>query len=178
MPPSGLPAARPLSWWLQNPKLGVLGAIVLSSAIRAVLGQRANAEDWALQGGLVFLLLHSLRWNDVDHPGAGMMRRLTGAAWAIQSFVWMSSEDGRFWMPLIPAAAVLAIYCACLPGRGIWRLFAVPAAALLVMLSGPCSAAVESLRAAPIGLVAVVASLLLLGAGTVAALTREMWPKQ
>jgi hypothetical protein len=69
-------------------------------------------------------------------------------------------------------------YCGSLPCRGRWRLWVVPAAAMVVLLSGPCSAAVEGMRAAPAGLLAVLASLLFLGLGTVAALTRELWHKQ
>lgn len=161
--------------WLRDPKLAVLGSMVLGAVILALMWQRPDADQWALQGGLVFLLLHSLRWNDAEHPGAEITRRLTGAAWAVQSFAWMNTDGGRFWMTLIPAAVVLGVYYACLPARGVWRLFGVPAAALLSLLSGPCSAVVESLRAAPPGLLAVVASFLLLGAGTVAAVTREMW---
>ena len=173
-------AAYLVCWtaWLRNPKLAVLGSMMLGLVILAALWHRPGAEHWALQGGLVFLLLHSLRWDDAEHPGAEAMRRLTGVAWAIQSFVWMNTEAGRFWMPLIPAAAVLGIYCAYLPFRGIWRLFTVPAAALVVMLSGPCVAMLDILRATPPGLLALSASFLLLGAGTVAALTREMWHKQ
>jgi hypothetical protein len=163
---------------LRNPKLALLGSVVFGAVLLAVLGPLPGAGHWALQGGFVFLLLHSLRWNDAEHPGAGAMRLLAGAAWAIQSFVWMNLDFGRIWMPLIPAALVLGIYCACLPLRGVWRLFTVPAAALLVMLSGPCTAALDWLRAAPVGLLAVIASFLLLGTGTVAALTREMWHKQ
>jgi hypothetical protein len=163
---------------LRNPKLALVGAIVLAAGIVAAFGHNSGAAHWALQGGLVFFLLHSLRWDDAKNPGAEVARLLAGAAWAIQSFVWMNSETGRFWMPLIPAAVVLGIYWVCLPLRGIWRLFAVPAAAVVVMLSGPCSAAVEDLRAAPVGLLAVAASFLLLGAGTLAAVTRELWHKQ
>jgi hypothetical protein len=162
--------------WLRNPKLAVVGSAVLAAVVMALFSHRAGVAHWALQGAFVFLLLHSLRWNDLEHnSGAGKARLLAGLAWAVQSFVWMNSESGRFWMPLIPGMAVLGIYCVCLPCRGIWRLFAVPAAAMLVILSGPCSAIVAELRATPAGLMAVFASFLFLGLGTVAALTRHLW---
>jgi hypothetical protein len=165
--------------WLRHPKLAVAGAIVLGVTIGVGLESTLpGAGHWALQGALVFFLLHSLRWNDAEHPGAEATRLLAGAAWAMHAFVWMNSEGGRLWMPVIPALGVLGIYCACLPLRGIWRLFVVPTAALLVLISGPCSAAVNGLRAAPAGLLAVIASFVLLGAGTIAALTRDTWHKQ
>jgi hypothetical protein len=163
--------------WLRNPKLAILGSIILGSAIMSVFGHHAGAGHWALQSGFVFLLLHSLRWNDSEHPGASTARMLAGMAWVIQSFVWMNAATGRFWMPLIPGLMVLGIYCACQICRGQWNQFAVPAAALLVVLSGPCSATVDGVRATPVGLLAVIGSFLLFGFGTVAALTRHHWHK-
>ena len=163
--------------WLPNPKLAVLGSVAFGWAIAMIFWRHASGVHWAFQGGLAFLILHSLRWNDGEHPGAGTTRMLTGLAWAVQSFVWVNSDEGRLWMPLIPGMAVLVIYCVLLPGRGIWRLFVVPLVAVLVILSGPCSLAIDCLRSTPAGLLAVVASLIFLALGTVTALTRDRWHK-
>jgi hypothetical protein len=170
-------AAYLIFWtaWLRNPKLAVFGAILFGIAIAAVFNNHPNAVNWALQGGFVFFLLHSLRWNDAEHADAGATRNLMGIIWAVQSFIWMNCDGTRFWMPFIPGALVFALYCFWLPCRGVWRLFAVPAAALAVVLSGPCSLAIDRLRSTPAGLLAVMASFLFLGLGTVAALTREFW---
>jgi hypothetical protein len=172
-------AAYAIFWtaWLRNPKLAILGCIILGLAIISVFHDHEGAGHWALQSVFVFLLLHSLRWNDTKHPDANKVRMIFGLAWVIDSFVWMNSDVGRFWMPFIPGALVLGIYCVCLPCRGIWRLYAVPAAAVLVILSGPCSATVSGVRSIPAGLLAVIASFLFLGFGTVAALTRHLWHK-
>ena len=169
-------AAYMLFWtaWLRNPKLAILGAILFGIAIAVVFRGHANA-NWALQGSFVFFLLHSLRWNDAEHAGAGAARNFIGIIWIIQSFVWMNCEGTRFWMPFIPGALVLALYCVFFPCRGVWRLFAVPASALAVILSGPCCLAIDRLRSTPAGLLAVIASFLFLGLGTIAALTREFW---
>lgn len=161
--------------WLPNPKLALLGSIVFGATILAVFQQSAGAAHWAMQGALVFLLLHSLRWNDAANPGATLTRQLAGLAWGMASFVWANSEVGRFWMPLIPGALVLGVYYAALIRRGKWRLFVVPAAALLVLVSGPVSFGLHALCLAPLGLLAVIASFMLLGFGTVAALTRDLW---
>ena len=160
--------------WLRNPKLAVVGASLFGIAIAVVFDGHLNI-NWALQGGFVFFLLHSLRWNDAEHAGAGVLRNFMGIVWAIQSFVWMNCEGARFWMPFIPGLLVLAVYCVLLPCRGVWRLFAVPVSAFAVILSGPCCVAVDRLRSTPAGLLAVIASFLFLGLGTVAALTREFW---
>jgi len=170
-------AAYVIFWtaWLRNPKLAVFGAILFGIAIAAVFQSHPGTVNWALQGGFVFFLLHSLRWNDAEHAGAAASRNFIGIIWAIQSFVWMYCEGTRFWMPFIPGVLVLALYCVFLPCRGAWRLFAVPASALAVVLSGPCCLAIERLRSMPAGLLAVIASFLFLGLGTAAALTREFW---
>jgi hypothetical protein len=163
--------------WLRSPKLAVLGAILFGSAIMSVTSHHAGAGYWAWQGGFIFLLLHSLRWNDQEHPGTGLVRMLAGLVWVIQSFVWMHSETGRFWMPFIPGAVVLGVYCACQIRRGQWQLPVVPAAAILVILSGPFSAMADGVRTAPTGLLAVIGSFLLFGLGTATALTRHHWHK-
>ncbi|HXC35915.1 MAG TPA: hypothetical protein VNV43_08565 [Candidatus Acidoferrales bacterium] len=168
-------AAYLIFWtaWLRNPKLALVGAILFGIVIAVVFDDHANVVNWALQGGFVFFLLHSLRWNDAEHAGAGAARNFIGIVWAIQSFVWMNCEDARFWMPFIPGMLVLAFYCVL--NRGVWRLLAVPVSALAVALSGPCCLAIDRLRSLPVGLLAVMASFLLLGLGTVAALTRDLW---
>ncbi len=170
-------AAYLIFWtaWLRNPKLALFGAILFGIAIAVVFHGHSHVVNWALQGGFIFFLLHSLRWNDAEHAGAGVSRNFVGIAWAIQSFVWMNCEGTRFWMPFIPGLLVFALYCVLLPGRGVWRLFVVPASALAVVLSGPCCLAIDRLRSLPVGLLAVIASFLFLGLGTVAALTREFW---
>jgi putative effector of murein hydrolase LrgA (UPF0299 family) len=160
---------------LRDPKLAALGAVLFGIAIAVVFGSHPNVANWALQGGFVFFLLHSLRWNDAQHKGAGVSRNFIGIVWAIQSFIWMNCEGARFWMPFIPGAVVFAIYCILLPCRGVWRLLAVPASALAVILSGPCYVAIDRLRTMPAGPLAVIASFLFLGLGTVAALTRGFW---
>jgi hypothetical protein len=169
-------AAYLIFWtaWLRDPRLAVLGAILFGITIAVVLNGHPNV-NWALQGGFVFFLLHSLRWNDAEHAGAAASRNFIAILWVIQSFVWMNCEGARFWMPFIPGMLVLALYCILLPRRGVWRLFTVPASAVAVVLSGPCCLAIDRLRSAPAGLLAVIASFLFLGLGTVAALTRELW---
>jgi len=160
--------------WLRNPKLAVAGAFLFGTAIAVVSDGHLNA-NWALQGGFVFFLLHSLRWNDAEHAGAGAGRNFIAILWAIHAFAWMNCEGTRFWMPFIPGLLVLALYCVLLPCRGIWRWLAIPLSALAVILSGPCCVAMDRLRSTPAGLLAVIASFLFLGLGTVAALTREFW---
>jgi hypothetical protein len=161
----------------RNPKLAMLGAIIFGCDIGLVFGAHNGVVNWSVQGGFVFFLLHSLRWNDGEHSGASLVRTATALAWVIQSFVWMSADAGRFWMPIFPGVVVLGISFACQPCRLGWQKATVPVAALLVILSGPCHGAAESVRAMPVGLIAVIGSFLFFGFGTVAALTRRHWRK-
>jgi hypothetical protein len=163
--------------WLRSAKLAIFGAGTMVALILGLIGDEPNDIYWAVQAGLVFLLLHSLRWNDAAETGASKVRVLLAAAWVLESFLWMQSGVGRFWMPFIPGAFVLVVYAVSLPGRGIWRHWVVPAAAAAVVLSGPCSALVDGVRSAPAGLLAVAGSFLFLLLGTVAALTRDVWHK-
>src|SRR6185369_2423110 len=101
-----------------------------------------------------------------------------GLLWVLQSFVWMNSDAGKFWMPCIPGVLVLGIYLAAQMLRGKWNHFSIPVAATLVILSGPGSAAADSVRTMPAGILAVIGSFLLFGFGTAAALTRHVWHKQ
>ncbi|HSY20325.1 MAG TPA: hypothetical protein VK815_18420 [Candidatus Acidoferrales bacterium] len=161
----------------RNPMLAVVGAIAFGTAIISVFHLHPGAGYWAFQGGFIFLLLHSLRWIDKENPGANLVRLMAGFFWVLQSFVWMNSDAGRYWMPFIPGAVVLAVCFACRLYQLEWKKSFVPAAAVLVMLSGPGTATVEGLRSAPVGLLAVTASFLLFGFGTLAALTRHHWHK-
>lgn len=169
-----------LIFWIalsRNPKLAILGSIILGAAAVSLFGNHANAIYWAFQSGLVFLLLHSLRWNDKEHPGANAVRAVVGLVWVLQSIAWMNSEAGKFWMPCISGMIVLGSYCAMQVLHGKWTHFSVPVAATLVILSGPCSVAADGVWTMPVGLLAVIGSFLLFGFGTVAALTRQYWHK-
>ena len=158
-----------------NPKLAILGALALGCAVAAVFHHQAGAVHWGLQSGLAFLLLQSLRWNDLEHQGAGAVRWLAGLLWVAHSLVWMHAGEGSPWMPCIPGGIVLGIYLATQLFRGCWGQFAVPVAATLVILSGPGTATANGLNSLPLGLLAVIGSFLLFGCGTVAALTRQHW---
>ena len=162
---------------LRNPKLAILGSLVLGLAVASLFGNHANAIYWTFQSSLVFLLLHSLRWNDAEHAGANTVRTVVGLVWVLQSLVWMNTDAGKFWMPCIPGLMVLGTYLAAQKLRGKWSHFSIPVAATLVILSGPGNAAADGLRTMPAGILAVIASFLLFGFGTAAALTRHVWHK-
>ncbi|HEV2692064.1 MAG TPA: hypothetical protein VG347_04140 [Verrucomicrobiae bacterium] len=193
MPASWLPSINPeighadwiaggfivymLCWitFSNHPGKSVLGSFIFGAAILAVFRHHAAALQWAMQGGFIFLLLHSLCWNDQDHLGANLLRMSAAVAWIVQSFVWMHSEYARFWMSFVPGAVVLAVCFACQLYQFEWKKSVIPAAAFFVLLSGPGTAAIHGLSSTPVGLLAVTGSFLLFGFGTAAALTRHHW---
>ena len=161
----------------RNPKLAMLGGIITSGMVLALFGNHAGAIHWALQGGFVFFLLHSLRWNDAAHPGAKLVRGVAVAMWVLHALAWVAADTGEGWMTLVTGTLVLGIYGARKIFFGQAGQLIVPLAALLVMFTGPCEMIVIHLRTMPTGLLAVVASFFLFGLGTVAALTRRHWHK-
>jgi hypothetical protein len=160
----------------RNPKLGLLGAVVAALVTGSLLGDGPNAIHWAAQAAMAFLLLHSLRWIDAEHQGASALRVIAGLIWAGQAFLWMHT-GGAAWMTWVVAGPVLGGYLLARWLAGRWSSWAVPAATVLVMLSGPGNSTAGTLHAAPVGLLAIIGSFLLLGLGTLAALTKHVWNK-
>jgi hypothetical protein len=158
----------------RNPRTGILGSIALTMGLLIFFQDHSGVFHWAVQAGLVFLLLHSLRWDDAKHEGARTVRATTAGLWVTHAFVWMC-VGGEMWMPCATAAVVLGIYFAVRLLRGRWDLIILPAASVLTVLSGPGNALVRSLSAAPAGLLAVMGSFLLFAFGTGAALTKHRW---
>jgi hypothetical protein len=159
----------------KNPKLALLGSLIVGMVVGSAHVSHPMALAWAFQSALVFLLLHSLRWNDPAFQGAKLVRGLAGLLWVSQSLLWMNAGGGKFWMPLIPALLVLAVYVVAQMRQGKWTQPIVPAAAILTLLSGPGNALGQIIYAMPVGMMAVVGSFVLFGCGTAAALTRGSW---
>jgi hypothetical protein len=136
-----------------------------------------HAGYWALQSSFVFLLMHSLRWNDLEDRSVNAVRILIGLAWVTQSFIWAYFTTGQFWLTCIPGALVLIVYWIVQRQRGNWGHLNIAIAAGLVTLSGPVSAAINNVQTIPAGLLAIIGSFLLFGFGTAAALTKNYWHK-
>ncbi len=160
-----------------DPRLALVGSVFLGFGVGSIFGNYNGATHWAFQSAFAFILLHSLRWNDPAHQGAGIFRAITALLWVTQSLIWMNAGGGKFWMPCIAAVVVLAVYLIMQIRRGRWTHPVIPAAAILAMLSGPGNDFAQFAYTMPAGLMAVVGSFVLFGFGTVAALTRSRWHK-
>jgi hypothetical protein len=158
----------------RNPKLGIFGSLVCTTSIVLILGQRSSAIPWACQGGLVFLLMHSLRWDDATHRGARVVRILAGVLWATHGFIWVSL-GAQPWMLCAAAAPLLGGYFIARIIQQRWGPLVLPISAIIVAVSGPATAAAAKAQTAPAWLVAVIGSFLLFALGTCAALTKHRW---
>jgi hypothetical protein len=158
----------------RNPKLGLLGSLAAAVMTAALAGQDTNGMHWAVRTATAFLLLHSLRWVDSQHAGASTLRVIAGLVWVVEALVWQQT-GGTAWMTVAAAGPVLGLYLLSRWLTGRWGSPVVPAAAALAMLSGPTGSTTVILYSAPAGLLAVIGSFLLLGLGTLTALTKHRW---
>jgi hypothetical protein len=158
----------------RNPKRALLASIMVVCAFTVLFGNKNGAGHWALQFGLVFLLLHSLRWEDAEHPGAVLVRNAATSLWILSDLVWTRS-GAEWWMPGIFGFLVLGGCVAARLFRGRWDRRMMAVAAMLVVLSGPGNVLFEQSRSMSGGIIAVIGSFLLFIAGTALALTKDRW---
>jgi hypothetical protein len=158
----------------RDPKAGIFGGVIVAAIVAIAFQRHGAAIHWAVQSGLVFILLHSLRWVDGEHQGARAVRIMAGILWILHTIVWVRT-DAAMWMPCIPGAIVSGAYLITQFLRGRWDTFILPAASIVTVLSGPGNALIQAIQSAPMGLLAVVGSFLLFALGTVAALTKHRW---
>jgi hypothetical protein len=172
-------AGYSLLWAVRSndPRIGFVGAIVASITAFVAGGGEESALHWAVQIALVFLLLHSLRWMDIEHTGAAVFRMLASAFWVVHAVIW-THTTGQPWMPCVLAATVLVFYLAARVIRGHWSARVIPLAACLVTLARPAEFGGNKLETIPTGLLAVIGSFLLFGLGTLVALTKHRWTKK
>jgi hypothetical protein len=160
----------------RNPKVGIFGSMLVGIIVANAFPRHLSTMHWAVQSGLVFLLLHSLRWVEAEHQGAAAVRGMAGVLWVLHTIIWVRS-DVAMWLPCIPGVIVLGAYVVTQILRGRWDTFILPAASILTVLSGPGNYLIERLLTAPMGLLAVVGSFVLFAVGTGAALTKDRWHK-
>jgi hypothetical protein len=160
----------------RNPKLAIAGSIAAALAGGMLREGHADNLHWAAQAGLVYFLLHSLRWRDFEHQGAAAVRVCLASLWVLHTFVW-SRMGVAFVPPLLVAALVMCVW-SC---RGflfqIWTPLVLPISAGLVALCHPINFVVVKTQTTPTGVLAVIGSFVLFALGTAAALTKHRWHK-
>jgi hypothetical protein len=160
----------------RNPKVALLGTSAAMIAGGVLRQGHPDWFHWSAQAGLIYFLLHSLRWEDHAHHEAKVARWLIAGAWALHAFVWVRG-GANFSHTLIVAGLVLVVWT----GRALifrtWQPLALPIAAGLVALCSPMNFVVVKTQSAPAGLLYLVGSFALFGIGTLVALTKHRWHK-
>ncbi len=153
-----------------RPGVGVCGAVM--AGVVPVQLWPALSTHVSVQVGLAFLLLHSLRW-DGNREGE-RLRIVTAATWIVHAFGWTYAGGTISGWTVSSAAVILLIIQVFFLylGQGLRsRLIAI--AAIVVLCAWPINRLVRLLETAPSGLLGVVASFVLLAAGTWLALARK-----
>ncbi|MCP5521925.1 MAG: hypothetical protein H7A46_10310 [Verrucomicrobiales bacterium] len=151
---------------------GLLGSLALAAGLSRVLVESPLRDHWIVQGALVFLLVHSLRWNLAPAENLALLRRVLAGGWALHSMVMIGRTDADWLVSLVGLGVCLAW------GIAYWRGATPPAlsvllAAATVSLGTPILAVGRTVAQAPRGVLILVGSLALFGLGTALALNRS-----
>jgi hypothetical protein len=162
----------------RDPRSGLAGGVLTLAAVRLIFHRWDPSWNTAVQMGLLFVLMHSLRWLDDRHAGARLVRIVLTSAWVAHAFYWMNSEPRLAGFILYSAAAAPIVVCGAQRLiAGTWGSRMIPAAAVLVWLSWPYRFVFAGFQTLSFGFVAVMLGFLLFVAGTIAALTKHRWNK-
>jgi hypothetical protein len=158
----------------RHPLRGFCGAVV-AGMVPAYLGVEA-AFHLSIQAGLVFLLVHSLRWADSDQRATAALRTWTVVAWAAHSILFAHYYPGPAWKVLFAAAVLVWLgYLAVRLFTGGWAARIVPVGAAVCFLATPTDYILRKVLTSPAGLLAIAASFLLFALGTLLAFTKPHW---
>ncbi len=168
-----------LMFWVirsRNARLGLLGSWIVATAILLLVKNMDIAAPLAAQLALVFLLLHSLRWEERGNQGYGALRLVASGVWVLHALFLVHSG----WAYALPVAygtggLLLAVSIFMKLYAGGWKPIVVPIAASLVLLAQPGDFLAGKLHSTPDGLLALMGSFFLFGLGTLAALTKSKW---
>jgi hypothetical protein len=167
------------SFWIfrsRNPKLGVLGAVLFALASGAFVGNSVSGSGLPMQFGFIFLLLHSLSWEDERHASAHVARIFGCSLWIADClFLLWARLPHAHSIVWTGASILIAVSVAVRCWRGVWLKPAVPIAAVTVLMLHPFLVAAGLLQSFPAGMLAVLGSFLLFALGTLAALTKSRW---
>lgn len=156
----------------RNPKIGLVGG--LTAGIFAAIRLHGDTAPWlAFQIGLIFLLAHSLRWEDAKHPSAKETRILVATLWVLHTIFWLYNQPTALMTTVSCATVLLSLYGVVRLLTGNWAAKIIPIAAILILLTGPVLKLQTLFQNAPAGILAVIGSFVLFGIGTLLAFSRN-----
>jgi hypothetical protein len=155
-------------------KLGIAGGICLWLGLNWSLPAHSLAMNLALQAGLIFILLHSLRWSGENPTDAAKARKLCGLYWLAHTIVWVAAEPHVAVNASMACGAVaLELYALARLITKKWGPLWIAYFALMVISWGPFYLVGRYLLRAPDGVLALLGSFVLFGIGTVVALMKS-----
>jgi len=162
------------SFFSRRAAMGVLCAVGASVLTALVIRDSMVESRWMVHIALMGILLHSFRWDDIEHAFHSWFRWLAAMAWMSHSLVWAWNEGPTLALAANGGAMILA-WLAVFGVRKVCPPPAIVLAGVTVMLSGPGEEMIAWVRTAPVGALSIAGSFLLLALGTVAALTKGRW---
>jgi hypothetical protein len=159
--------------WSARPYMGAIGAITAALSARELLDRFPDSGHFTIATGLVFLLIHSLRWHDEDYAYAARLRMATAAAWVLQTLIWVPRDGAAAgWTAVGLAALVLFAYLLVYVVSRRWAARVIPIAAMLVLLLPPVKTVTVVTST---GFLAIGMAFVLCGIGTLFALYQDRW---
>jgi len=165
---------------------GLAAGVIFGLANQIYFKQLDYLEQFAMDSGMMFVLLHSLWWSDAKNPVGRPVRFAVGLGWLVHGIVWIRiaggdvPETAAFIRQLMPLSGMLVL-AVCVAHRlhvGRWHSVSVPAFAVLSAVTVPLNSGVEVLRIAPTGHLAVLGSFIVLALGAAFAVTRERMARE
>ena len=104
----------------KRPQSGLCGALVLT-VTRGGIGLDQHFQ-FSVQAGLVFLLLHSLRWMAPERKAASIIRVVAALAWVAHSVAWTRLEPMAEVIAAISSSAWKVITPKFLYWDSSWRM--------------------------------------------------------
>lgn len=158
----------------RDAKWGLVGALACSAVVAYLLHRESYWTFGAIQSGFVFVMLHSLRWNESDEPGVGTVRWIVGVVWALHAYETAANARSELiWVTITLAGFVLSVCVLHRVLAGGWTSMVVPLSAIAVMLGKPLYFLSDHAREVPAGVAAILGSFALLALGTVTTLWRH-----
>lgn len=166
--------------WRRLPVSSLFAAVVFGSFTAYYIEFLDYLGPYAVQNGLLFVLIHSLFWK-MNAPRGQAVRTAAASGLIAHSFIWcaiVNFKDTDIHVGLTIMLAGLLVLAAWLIAarlRGEYGSKIIPWAASLTIATVPANYAIDVLRVAPSGHLTILVSFLLFAIGTAFALTRDRW---
>jgi len=153
-----------------RPRVGIAGGICLALGLASHFPVTLAAQSFALQAGLIFILLHSFRWQSDGSSDTMIARIICGLCWLAHTIDWVAVQpSGAINATLLCGASVLFLYACARILLGKWGPRVIAYSAVAVVCWGPLYLGGRSLLRAPDGLLTLLGSFALFGLGTLVA---------